>query len=523
VPAEVDSFEHEATRALRHLEQEASAVAHELNNILTVVRTYTYFARQATSSEQRTRDLRVVAAAAERGTTLTDWLASTAEHEPHALDQVSAKDLISSVAVRLQLLVLPGTHIETHAALEDSAFHANHARLKHVVVSLVLSASQLLPGGTFDLGFERRQLGAKHDLPLEPGAYVVLVIHCRAAAERAPQPESASLTGDLSGQLVIFTDLLASMNGGLAVASPEVGVTRFELHLPAASGSPVLARAANAGAVGQSGTILVVEDDSAIRLAMRRTLANARYSVLEASDGPAAQEILTELGQTVSLVVSDSVLPRGGGPELFAWVRARFPDVAFLLISGREREGEAKASQLGVGFLGKPFYPAEFLAAVNRALLASQAAATRRVVRSGTRPVVVLVDDDSDIRDSFERLLSECDLETYVAKSALHALQILGERHVDAVVTDQVMPGLDGIGLLELVYERFPSCTRILCTGHPGSEIVIDAVNRGHVHRVLTKTMHAVALRDEIERAVLEAVHARESRDATGPGSSGAR
>jgi DNA-binding NtrC family response regulator len=130
---------------------------------------------------------------------------------------------------------------------------------------------------------------------------------------------------------------------------------------------------------------------------------------------------------------------------------------------------------------------------------------------------VVLVDDDSDIRDSFERLLGECDLETYVAKSALRALQILGERHVDAVVTDQVMPGLDGLGLLELVSARFPSCTRILCTAYPGSDVVIDAVNCGRVHRVLTKTMHAVALRDEIERAVLEAVHARDSRHATEP------
>ena len=124
-----DAFEHEAARSLKHLEQQAAAVAHELNNILTVVRTYTYFARQATSGEQRARDLRVVAAAAERGTTLTDWLASIAEHEPHAQDELSSKDLLSAVAARLRLLVLPGTNLETGSTLEDATFRANRARV----------------------------------------------------------------------------------------------------------------------------------------------------------------------------------------------------------------------------------------------------------------------------------------------------------------------------------------------------------------------------------------------------------
>jgi two-component system response regulator HupR/HoxA len=91
-----------------------------------------------------------------------------------------------------------------------------------------------------------------------------------------------------------------------------------------------------------------------------------------------------------------------------------------------------------------------------------------------------------------------------VASSAIHALRILEERHVDAVVTDQFMPGLNGIDLLELVHQRAPDCIRILCTAHAASDLVINAVNKGRVHRVLPKNMHAVALRDEIERVVLE-------------------
>lgn len=493
--------------------QRALAVAHELNNIFTVVRSYAHFARKATNREESARDLRVVAAAAERGTTLTDWLAWTAERETHARDHISAHDLVAACVTRLRLLVLPGTLLDIEHPSEDLALRANRARLKHVLISLVLNANQLLPGGSFTFGLRSRSIDDRQTSPLASGAYVVFTVDCRAGAEFTTHAEVASLREALAGHVSLLADLLASMNGSFTVASSDTWGTRFELYLPAASAlpaSPDLAAPKRPPLVNSGKTVLIVEDDSAIRLAMRRTLVSAGHSVLEASDAPAAQEILQSVAPTVRLVVSDTVLPRGDGVQLLTWIQARYPSIGCLMISGRERDGEAKARQLGVEFLGKPFYPAEFLAAVNGILSIASSVPARS--ESGiARPVVVVVDDDSDIRDSFQRLLSECDFETYLAKSGLHALQILAERHVDAVVTDQMMPGLDGIGLLELVYQRFPACTRILCTGYPGSDIVIGAVNRGRVQRVLPKTMHAVALRDEIERAVLESMQTRES------------
>jgi CheY-like chemotaxis protein len=403
----------------------------------------------------------------------------------------------------LQLLTLAGTSVEVVPVAEDVAFRANRARLEHIIVSLVLTANQALLGGKFQLTFERRVVEAG-DTSLGGSSYVVLGIECRPAARSAPQVNGASVKERLANSSELLSELLATMSGQLTHISESEGATRFEVHLPIAAASTSSTKAVTPGVARHGGTILVVEDDAAIRLAMSRTLVNAGHTVLEAGDGQAAQELLAKVGQTVDLVVSDVVLPRGGGPDLFAWVKATSPNTAFLLISGREREGASKASELGVGFLGKPFYPAEFLAAVHGVMSMSETD-TPRLNPTPERPVVVVVDDDPDIRESFERLLSECDFETLVAKSGLHALQILSERHVDAVITDQFMPGLDGVGLLELVGERFPTCTRILCTGHPASDIVISAVNRGRVHRVLTKTMHAVALRDEIERAVVEA------------------
>jgi len=101
--------------------------------------------------------------------------------------------------------------------------------------------------------------------------------------------------------------------------------------------------------------------------------------------------------------------------------------------------------------------------------------------------------------------LSESELILLAAKSGLHAVQVLEEQHVDLVVSDQMMPGMDGVRLLELVRDRWPHCQRVLFTGHASSDVVLGAVNRGGVTKVLTKSMHPVAIRDEIERSALAA------------------
>jgi CheY-like chemotaxis protein len=121
------------------------------------------------------------------------------------------------------------------------------------------------------------------------------------------------------------------------------------------------------------------------------------------------------------------------------------------------------------------------------------------------QPVVLVVDDSADVRDLLLRVLSESDLVLLGAKSGLHALQVLEQRHVDLVVADQIMPGMDGVQLLETIRERWPQCQRVLLTAHASSDVVLAAVNRGGVTKVLTKSMHPVSIRDEIESASLTA------------------
>jgi DNA-binding NtrC family response regulator len=124
-------------------------------------------------------------------------------------------------------------------------------------------------------------------------------------------------------------------------------------------------------------------------------------------------------------------------------------------------------------------------------------------------PVVLVVDNDEKLRESLVRLLAESDLTAVGAASSFDALEILAHSHVDVVVSDHFIWGIDGVGLLSVVRERWPYVQRILFTADAAPDVVIDAVNRAGVHKVLLKNMHAVQIRDEIESVAIEALRGR--------------
>jgi len=482
-----------------------ATIAHELNNVLTVVRTYTHFARQSTTPEQRGSDLRVVAAAAERAGALVDWLASTSEDGPRAPDELSANEFVSALSARLQQLTSDRSSVGIMRLGEDVAFRANGLRLEHVVMSLVLAASQQSADTSFEFAVERRVLATGELARLVAGEYALIGISCRnVILSSAWQEELAAAPDQVAALVGPFIDLLRSMNGHLEIQTRDE-LLHFDLYLPSvpnATRESVKPRLALVPPCAH--TVCIIENETAIRLAMLRSLAGAGYFVLEANSSVAARQLLIKHGQAVTLLVCDVGLIIDS-EDFFAWVKATCPHAAVLLTSGNAPRGEAKASSVRARFLAKPFSSTALVAAAKATI--AQAEADARGVAGGERLVILIVDDEEVIRNSFLRLLAECDFETVLANSGLHALQILAERRVDAILADQFMPGLDGIGLLQLVHERYPDCTRILCTAHPASDVVIGAVKRGRVHRVLPKSMHAVALRDEIERTVLDAVH----------------
>jgi CheY-like chemotaxis protein len=297
--------------------------------------------------------------------------------------------------------------------------------------------------------------------------------------------------------LAVARATVEALGGAIRVQSELGRGSELQVFLPlAVEAAPALPEAVPKAPLPI--TVLVVEDDAAMRSGLRRVLEAEGYAVLEAADGAEADEVSARHPGPIQVLLSDLALPGADGRDALSRVRSVRPDIGAVFVSGRLDKGRALPKD--AEFVQKPFATAELLAALTRVTAGAPPTAGRL---ASTSPIVLIVDDDDALREAFGRVIEECEFKALRAKSGLHALQLLEQQHVDVVICDQFMPGMDGVQLLELVRERFPHLTRILFTAFPSSDIVLDAVNRGGVHKVLVKSMHAVAIRDEIERAVL--------------------
>jgi two-component system, NtrC family, sensor kinase len=127
------------------------------------------------------------------------------------------------------------------------------------------------------------------------------------------------------------------------------------------------------------------------------------------------------------------------------------------------------------------------------------------------RAIVLLVDDDDNLRSSLELALRR-DFEVRTAASAPEAFAILEQEKVDIVVSDHRMPGTTGAEFLRQVADRYPDTERLMLTGHADAEVASDAINRGAVFRFLTKPIDERLLRVIIARAVKHLDVERENR-----------
>ena len=165
--------------------------------------------------------------------------------------------------------------------------------------------------------------------------------------------------------------IVMQLAGTLRVLSNGEQGTTMEVYLPLAAAPPAPEALAQAlaeapRAVGR--TVLLAEDEPALRQIVDRVLKGAGYRVLVASDGVEALRVSREHAGPIDLLVADVVMPRMGGMELAAGLVTERPRTRVLLMSGYAVDSGAPAVLAKVPFLAKPFTPAELLAAASAAV-----------------------------------------------------------------------------------------------------------------------------------------------------------
>ncbi len=363
--------------------QLAGGVAHDFNNILTIVQSYASFlAEDLPLDHPNAEDVRQVLEAARRGASLTQTLLTFARRAPSSPSTLSVGEAMTQLAVLLRRTL--GEHIvfETSVAADVGDVRMDPTAFDQVLVNLILNARDAVAaGGRVTVEARRVTIdeawNVGRGIELSPGAYVMLAVSddgegiAPAHLERIFEPFFTTKPEGQGTGLGLATcwGLVEQAGGALNVYS-EVGAgTTFRVYLPQAD-RRVARRAVKRSTdfEGYGEAVLVVEDQAEVRRLMVRILREKGFRVLEASSGADALLLAEDIGDRLELLVTDVVMPRVSGLELARKLRQRFPELRVLLVSGFTPRSLGEAGGDDAFTLDKPFTPLQLVSAVRTAL-----------------------------------------------------------------------------------------------------------------------------------------------------------
>jgi PAS domain S-box-containing protein len=354
----------------------ASGVAHDFNNILAVIMGYSsLIAVDLLPDDPLRKHAEEILHAADRAVGLTRQLLVFSRRQtiqPIVLDLGEAvlgmdKMLRRLIDENIAMTIVPGT--------EHGRIKADAGYIGQVLMNLVVNARDAMPNGgrltiatsniTLDENYARNHPGAT------PGEHVILSVSDTGTgmsdAVKAHIFE-AFFTTKAAGKgtglgLATCQTIVQQCSGHIAVESEPGKGTTFKVYFPQVEQAlDVVAGASQTGPLPRgTETLLVVEDDSAVRHLARGILEAQGYAVLSASNGRDALHVAREhKGAPIRLVVTDVIMPLMGGKVMAEWLKVTYPDLKILFTSGYTDDAISKHGVLepGVAFLSKPYTPA---------------------------------------------------------------------------------------------------------------------------------------------------------------------
>ncbi len=364
--------------------QLAGGVAHDFNNLLTAIVSYAQIVRDALpSADPSQADLHEIEIAAARAGALTRQLLAFSRRQRLALRVIELRAVVRSMETMLRRLLPESValHVETPAA---GTVLADPAQIEMAVLNLAVNARDAMPsGGGMEIRVDEVEDARAEDEGLPSGPAAVLSVRDDGVGmdgvtrERIFEPFFTTKPAGRGTGLGLSTVFgIVSQNGGaIRVRSEQGRGSDFRIYLPRRERPAAEPEVRGPGPAPSAGfeTVLLVEDDDAIRVVARRSLAGAGYRVLDAASAGDALQI-AQGGERIDLLVTDVILPGRNGWELSLELSRARPGLRVLFMSGYAAEhGGGALLPDGVPFLGKPFAPADLLRAVRATLDGSPA------------------------------------------------------------------------------------------------------------------------------------------------------
>ncbi|MDA8431532.1 MAG: PAS domain S-box protein, partial [Nitrospiraceae bacterium] len=364
----------------------ASGIAHDFNNILSAVIGYAdlLLLKMAEGDPMR-RDAEEILAAADRATQLArSLLAFSRKQEMHPR-RVDLNGLICGVEKFLGRVIGEDIELKTALSEEPLDVKADSGHMEQVLMNIAVNARDAMPDGG-RLAIETRRIDLDEDFVKlhgygSPGPYALLSLTDSGSGmdeETAKRIFEPFFTTKEPGKgtglgLAIAYGIIKQHGGCINVYSEPGEGTTFRIYLPlvssaeeAEAGTTIAPPPRSLGAE----TILVAEDDGAVRKLVGTVLSQFGYNVIDAEDGEEAISKFRENSEAVRLVILDMIMPKKNGKEAFEEIRKIRPGIKVLFASGYTEErarSEALAGE-GCDFIVKPAAPRELLTKI-RALL----------------------------------------------------------------------------------------------------------------------------------------------------------
>ncbi len=379
----------------------AGGIAHDFNNLLTIINGYSQMLLAGLPENDENRiSVEQIMKAGERAAELTQQLLTFSRRQVVRPKVLNLNAVVSGTAVMLRRLI--GEHIELRIVegSDLAKVHADPGQLEQVILNLTVNSRDAMPsGGTLILETQNVDLDEAFTgtrTTLQPGRYVMLAVtdsgtgmdaQTRSHLFEPFYTTKAQGRGTGLGLSTVYG--IVKQSGGEIVVYSEPGHgTCVKIYFPAVNEGVTEDAAENlqARTLAGSETILLVEDEEAVRKLVRRTLEKQGYQLLVAASGAEALDIAHQQDRPIHLLISDVVMPQMGGGQLAEQLKALRPKIQVLYISGYT-ESSMRSGSLGKGelFLQKPFTPAALARCVRELLDRADGAPPASKTESGNR------------------------------------------------------------------------------------------------------------------------------------------
>ncbi len=352
----------------------AGGVAHDFNNLLTIITSYAELALDAVPQNSALESkIQEILLAARRAAELTRQLLAFSRKQPQALRVADLNEVIARIAKTLPRLI--GEDIEfTFAPGEGlGRVRVDPLQIEQILMNLAANARDAMPQGghlrieTSNVRLDDNYVQCKKAL-IPPGRYALITVSDDGTGilpEHLPHIFEPFYTTKPSGKgtglgLATVYGIVKQNKGFIWAYSESTMGTIFKIYLPCVAGRDNPGEVENiitARAARGSETVLLVEDEPAVRRATAEFLTLQGYTVLEAKDGLDALSVAKNHGSAIHLLVTDVVMPNMSGGQLAKELAQLRPDTKLLFVSGYAGKTvlDHKVVDLETNFLQKPY------------------------------------------------------------------------------------------------------------------------------------------------------------------------